>query len=820
MLKGQTVSYQLHTNPARTWLHHYMLKNILKTAWRNLFKTPIHSFINITGLSIGVAVALLTGLWIVDECTYDKYNEHYDKVARVMQTSTVNGEVGTGYGIPIPVAAALRNNYGGYFRRVALSQWTRDHILSVGDKKFTEKGKFMEEEGPEILSLPMLEGTRAGLKDPASILIAASTARALFGKDPALNKTIRIDNKASVRVTGVYEDLPANSLFNHLAFVSSWELYRHMDAGIADVETDWGWDAVEMYVQLADRADLGQMNAAIRDVKMDRVKNMPAEAIYKPVVFLHPMSRWHLFSEFKNGVDVGGRIQFVWLFGIIGLFVLLLACVNFMNLSTARSEKRAKEVGIRKAVGSSRAQLIGQFFGESLLAAGFAFALALALVQMVLPLFNNITGKQIVLPWRECWFWAASLGFTVLTGLVAGCYPALYLSSFRPVKVLKGVFRAGPWAAVPRKALVVLQFSVSVALIICTMIVYRQVQFVRDRPVGYNREGLISLQMNTADWFGKQEALRNGLLNTGVVEEMTESSSPATGVWKGIGGFEWPGKDPNVQVEFGGISVTHGYGKTLGWHFSEGRDFSREYPTDSIGLVFNQAAIKFMGLKNPVGQTITWDHHDYRILGVIDNMVMGSPYEPVTPVVYYLGAEAEANFTLIRMKPGLPVRESLSKIQAALQQYVPSAPFDYKFVDEEYDHKFSDEVRMGRLSLVFTVLAIFISCMGLFGMASFMAEQRVKEIGIRKILGASIFNLWKLLSADFILLVAVAILIAGPVAWYCMHHWLQQYAYHADISWWIFAAAALGALVITLMTVSYQTLRAALANPVDNLRTE
>jgi len=343
---------------------------------------------------------------------------------------------------------------------------------------------------------------------------------------------------------------------------------------------------------------------------------------------------------------------------------------------------------------------------------------------------------------------------------------------------------------------------------------------VRDRPVGYNREGLISLQMNTADWFGKQEALRHGLLNTGVVEEMTESSSPATGIWMSVSGLRWPGKDPNVQTEFGAVSVTHEYGKVVGWHVSEGRDFSKEFPTDSLGLVFNRAAINFMGLKNPVGETIVWNDRKYRILGVVDNVVMGSPYESVGPVVYYLGQEAEANFTMIRMRPGLPVRESLNKIQTALQRYVPSAPFDYKFVDEEYDHKFSDEVRMGRLSLVFTALAIFISCMGLFGMASFMAEQRIKEIGIRKILGATVFNLWRLLSADLILLVVLSILIAAPVAWYCMHGWLQRYAYHAEMPWWIFAAAALGALLITLMTVSYQTLRAALANPVDNLRTE
>ena len=797
-----------------------MLKNILKTAWRNLFKTRVHSFINITGLSIGIAVALLTGLWILDESSYDTYNEHYDRVARVMQTTTVNGEIGTGSGQPVPLAAELRNTYGSALKHIALSQWTRDHILSAGDKKFTEKGKFMEEEGPEILSLKMQEGTRTGLKDPSSVLISASAAKALFGKDPALGKTLRIDNKASVKVTGVYEDLPSNSLFNHLQFIAPWSLFRTMDPGVAPIEADWGWDAIEIYVQLADHADLNQVNTQIRNVKFNRVKDLPVLAAYKPIVFLQPMSRWHLYSEFKNGVNTGGRIQFLWLFGIIGMFVLLLACVNFMNLSTARSEKRAKEVGIRKAIGSSRGQLIGQFFGESLLAAVFALVLAIFLVEITLPLFNSITGKNLTLPWNNPWCWCYSIAFTLATGLIAGSYPALYLSSFRPVKVLKGVFRAGPWAAVPRKSLVVLQFTVSIALIICTIIVYRQVQFVKDRPVGYNREGLISLQMNTADWFGKQEVLRDALLNTGAVTETAESSSPATWIWMSNGGFDWPGKDPNLQPEFGTISVTSGYGKTVGWQFTEGRDFSREYLTDTAGLVLNQAAVKFMGLKTPVGETIGWDHRNYHVLGVINNMVMESPYEPVRPAIYYLGQETDANFILIRMKPGVPVRESLSKIRAALQQYVPTAPFDYKFVDEDYAHKFEDEERTGRLALVFTVLAIFISCMGLFGMASFMAEQRIKEIGIRKILGATVFNLWGLLSGDFIVLVILSILIAGPIAWYSMHSWLQHYAYHADIAWWIFAVAGLGAILVTLLTVSYQAIKTALLNPVKSLRSE
>jgi ABC-type antimicrobial peptide transport system permease subunit len=797
-----------------------MLKNILKTAWRNLFKTRVHSFINITGLSIGIAVALLTGLWIMDECSYDKFNDHYHRVARLMQTNTLNGETGTGRSVPVPLAAALRSNYGSAFRHVALAQWTRDHILSSGEKKFTEKGKFMEEGGPEILSLQMVEGTREGLKDPSSVLISSSAARALFGNEQALNKTLLIDNKSSVRVTGVYEDLPSNSQFYQLQFIASWTLCLRTDPLVASVETNWAFDAIEIYVQLAEHADIGQVNKEIRNIKLDNVKNDAEQAAYKPVIFLQPMSRWHLYAEFNNGVSTGGRIQFVWLFGTVGLFVLILACVNFMNLSTARSEKRAKEVGIRKAIGSSRSQLIAQFFGESLLAAAFAFVLALILVRAGLPMFNSITGKQIVLPWKAPWFSAAGLGFIVVTGLIAGSYPALYLSSFRPVKVLKGVFRAGPWAAVPRKALVVLQFTVSVALIIGTIIVYRQVQFVKDRPVGYNREGLISLQMNTAGWFGRQQVLRNALLQTGAVVETAESSSPATWVWMNSGGFSWRGKDPSAQAEFGTISVTPEYGKTLGWQFTKGRDFSRQMVTDSAGLVLNVAAARYMGLKDPVGETVTWNSQRFHIIGVIDNMLMESPYDPVRPALYYIGRETEANFIIMRLKPGLDLQASLGKVQSVIQQYVPSAPFDYKFVDEDYARKFEDEQRIGRLALGFTILAVLISCMGLFGMASFMAEQRIKEIGIRKILGASVLDLWGLLSGEFVVLVVLSLLIAGPIAWYCMHHWLQQYAYHADIAWWIFVVAGLGAMLITLLTVSYQAVRAALANPVKSLHTE
>jgi len=797
-----------------------MLRNILRSAWRNLFKTRLHSFINITGLSIGITVALLIGLYIRDERSYDTFNDHYHQVGRIMQTTTLNGDVSTSYSEPIPLAAELRSHYGELFQHVSLSQWTRNHILSVGEKKFTQKGKFMEPEGPEMLGLKMVEGTKTGLQDPASILISASAAKALFGQDHALDKILRIDNKASVKVTGIYEDIPRNSQYYNLQFISSFELCKSLEPDIKNLLTDWGWDAIEIIVQLKDNVTMDQASARIAQVKYDKVRDNKALETYKPVLFISPLERWHLYSEFRNGVNTGGRIRFLWMFGIIGGFVLALACINFMNLSTARSHRRAKEVGIRKAIGSSRGQLIAQFFGESLLAATLAFLLALLLTAVALPIFNTIIDKSISLPWNDLAFWTCCLSCIALTGLFAGVYPALYLSSFQPIKVLKGLFKAGSGTTISRKALVVLQFSVSITLIIGTIIVYRQVQFGKDRPIGYDKEGLISLQMNTADYYGKEAALRNALINTGAVLATAEASSPATWVWRSDGGYEWQGKDPNRQAEFGSISVTHDYGKTLGWHFKAGRDFSRDYPTDSVGFVLNEAAVRYMDLKDPVGQTVGWGHTNYHIIGVIDNMLMESPYDPVRPTVYYMGPEQQANFIFIRLKPGRSLNASLDQVKAVFSRYIPSAPFDYKFVDEDFADKFGDEERIGRLAMAFTILAIFISCMGLFGMASFMAEQRIKEIGMRKILGASIFSLWRLLSKEFMLLVMLSLLIACPLAYYFMHDWLQQYAYHADISWWIFAAAGSTAFVITLATVSYQALKTALANPAKSLRSE
>ena len=796
-----------------------MFTNYLKVARRNLLKSKLYSFINITGLAAGMAVAMLIGLWIWDELSYDKYNTNYDRIAAVMQQTTVNGEVGTNYSCPVALANELRNSYTGEFKHVVLSWWNREHILSFGNTKFTRIGKFMEPEAPSLLSLKMLQGSQDGLKDPSSIMISASVAKTIFGNDNPIDKLMLIDNKLNVKVTGVYEDFPDASRFRDVTFIAPWQLFASSDELIKSVKNSWGFDAAEIFVQLADNADMQKTSAKIKNSKLNKIKDDKDLAVYKPEILLQPMSRWHLYGEWKNGVNTGGRIQFIRLFAIIGWFVLLLACINFMNLATARSEKLAKEAGIRKAIGSLRKQLVVRFFTESFLVVALAYVLSLLLIQITLPFFNLVADKKLSIPYANAFFWIAGIGFTFFTGIIAGSYPAFYLSSFQPVKVLKGTFKTGRYAAAPRKVLMVIQFSVSVMLIIGTIIVFRQIQYAKKRTVGYNRDRLVQLQMNTPEFYIHEAVFRNDLLKTGAVAEVAQSSSPATGVWMGASGFDWPGKDPSLQTEFGAVAVTHEYGKTMGWQFAAGRDFSKEYAGDSSALVLNEAAVKFIGFTNPVGATIKWGNENYQIIGVIKNMVMESPYDPVKPIVYSLKNEKPA-FVFIKINPFVNTGDALHKIQDVFQKYVPSSPFDYKFVDENFSKKFSVEERIGKLAFFFTVLAIFISCMGLLGMASFIAEQRTKEIGIRKILGASVLNVWQLLTKDFVLLIFISLLIASPLAYYFMHSWLLNYQYRITISWWIFASASLGALLITLMVVSFQVIKAAVANPVKSLRNE
>ncbi|MDX2302919.1 MAG: FtsX-like permease family protein [Microscillaceae bacterium] len=795
-----------------------MLKNYLKIAFRNLLKNKVYSLINIIGLAAGMTVAMLIGLWIYDELTYDTYHKHYPYLAQVMQHQTFNHRKGTANSIPRPLEKALRTSYGSDFKYLSMASWTGDHILSFGERKITKSGNYMQVDFPEMLTLKMLRGTRQGLKDVKSVLLSESTARALFGSRNPMGEIIKIDNKSSVKVTGVYEDLPYNSTLKDLEFIAPWDLYLSDQEWVRNSIDQWGNNSFQLFAQIHPQGNMQAISKKIKDIKAKSDKD---EARFKPEVFLQPMSKWHLYSDFKEGINIGGRIQYVWLFGIIAVFVLMLACINFMNLSTARSEKRAKEVGIRKVIGSVKAQLIGQFLSESLLTVLLAFIISLLLTELALPFFNELSDKKMGILWTNPSFWMVCVVFTLFTGLISGSYPAFYLSSFQPVRVLKGAFKAGRYAAIPRKILVVLQFTVSVTLIIGTIIVYKQIQFIKNRPIGYDNKGIISVYMSTPDYYGKHNLIQAELKKTGAVVEMSQSFGPLTGIWSNWGGFDWTGKDTDKDAEFAVTQVTHDYGKTISWQVLQGRDFSRDLATDSSAVVINEAAVKFMGIQNPIGFEIKNDNgnNTYHIIGVVKDMIMQNPYEPVKHTLYFLNYD-NVNFIHLKLNAEKSSRESIASIEQVFHKLFPAVPFEYKFVDQEFAEKFQSEERIGKLAGFFAGLAILISCLGLFGIASFMAEKRSKEIGIRKVLGATIFHIWRLLSKDFVWLVFISCAISIPLAAYFLDGWLQKYTYHTNMSWWIFAVAGLGAMGITLLTVSYQAIKAAMVNPVEVLKNE
>jgi len=820
----------LDREPQQSWVpeklnSRYMFRNYIKIAWRNLIKGKLYSGINVLGLAAGMAVAILIGLWIWDEVTYDRSFVNHRQLAQIMTTTTDDdGKLNTDPRVCQPIADELRKKYGGDFKNVSLSRWNQSS-LAVGDKKIFEVGLWVEDKFPTMLSLNMLKGNINALTDPSSIIISASLAKTLFGDADALNKTIKVDNQDNYKVAAVFRDFLNNSpVVNTNTFPGlqqanyflPWKKYIAKEQWVKDAVSDWNSRSWQCYVQLADNVDMDKETVKIKNIVMaHKNKTDRAESAY-----LYPMDKWHLYSEFKNGKPAGGSIEFVRLFSVIGVFVLLLACINFMNLSTARSEKRAKEVGIRKTVGSLRSQLIRQFLSESLMVAFVSFIFSILLVILLLPLFNSLSAKNITLPWGSPVFWLCTLAFTVLTGLLSGSYPALYLSKFEPIKVLKGSFKVGRWASMPRKVLVVLQFTFSIALIIGTIIVFKQIQFAKSRPVNYRREGLISVNGSTPDLPKYYAAIRNDLLATGVVDNMAGASDAATnlGAWRN--GFNWEGKNPNTLPSFGFMYMTEDFGKTIGWQLKEGRDFSRDLSTDNLSMIVNEAAVNQIGMKKDiVGQNIQYDGKNYRVIGVVKDIIQESPYTPVTPTVYLADHNSIDNVT-VAIKTGMPVRDALAKIEAVFKKYNPSLLFNYTFTDEDYAKKFAAEERIGKLATFFTVLAIFISCLGLFGLASFVAEQRKKEIGVRKVLGASTYNLWKMLSKEFTLLVIISCFIAIPLAWYYSNNWLKQYDYRTSISPWIFLASGTGALIITLITVSFQAIKAALANPVKSLRTD
>ena len=804
-----------------------MIRNYFKIAFRNLLKYKGYSFINIFGLATGMAVAMLIGLWVWDELSFNKNFKNYDHIAQVYNhvTEPLDQKQVEGSSQPQPMAKVLREKYGHIFKHVLLVQWDGETTLSVGNENHIRKGQFFENGVIDMFSLKMLKGSKESLNDPQGLIISASTATSIFGDKDPIGEAIKLDNKFYCKVSGVYEDTPPNSTLGGIHFIGNFEHLRSNEKWIKNNEERWDASSQRIFVQTADKVTMAQANAAVRDFYLkdapDNFKELAPK--YKAILYLNPMENWYLYSEFKDGYPATGRITFVWLFSIVGVFVLLLACINFMNLSTARSEKRAKEVGIRKAVGSVKSQLVNQFLGESFLVVGLAFIVMLGIVGVSIGWFNELADKKISIPFTNPYFLGISFAFLTITALLSGFYPAFYLSSFEPVKVLKGTIRLGKYASLPRKVLVVVQFTVSVVLIIGTIVVYQQIQYAQNRPVGYERSSLVRISMDDPNFENSKLVMKDNLLRNGIASNVAFSNMPVTSIWDNWGGFDWKGKNPDAESSFSVTQLDENFGATIQWKVKQGRNFSKEFGMDTAAVIINESAAKYLALKNPIGEYITSTDgkRRWQIIGVIEDLVAESPYEPVKMGLYMYQRNVRSLGQMqIKISPNLPMSEALAKIEATQKKLVPSASFRYFFVDEEYSKKFTSEQRIGKLALLFAILAITISCLGLFGLASFIAEQRTKEIGIRKVLGASITNLWSLLSKEFVLLVVISLFIASPVAYYFMNNWIQKYSYHTDISWWVFVVAGVGALTITLLTVSFQAIKASLVNPVKSLKSE
>ena len=793
-----------------------MFKNYLLLALRQLRRNRGYSFINIFGLATGMAIALVIGIWAYDELSIDQHIPNGDRVVAIMQNQWAQGQtdektppryVGT------TVSPALnpwlhKEQYHDVFDQTAMALWPGQHLLVNGDKSIVHTGTSAEYTFPIIFGFRFLSGTPESMRDPNTALISRSTAIALYGTENAIGKTFNYENRRPFTVGGVYADQPANSNLRDYNFFIS----------MANEETSWVRNidnfenhSCRMYARLANNVTVDQATARIKNICSPYVKF--AYETYE----VFPFQGLYLYYDEGNSLG-DGRIVYVRMLSIIGVFILLLACINFMNLATARSEKRAKEVGIRKTVGSLRGHLIAQFLGESVFLALISFVLAIALAALTLPWFDQLSGKTMTFPWTNPLFWSYSLICALLTGLLAGSYPAFYLSSFRPVQVLKGLFKAGKGASNPRKVLVVAQFAISLALIIGTIVVFRQIQFAKDQPLGYDQGGLISVPVNTMELDSHYEALRQALLNTGMVANVANSSTDLNGF--SMNNFlEWEGMSAEAKtLSFRDVFVNADFGPTIGWCIVKGRDFSRAHLSDSTAAIVNETGARILGFKDPIGKTIKHWGKSYTIIGVTKDMISNSPYYPVQPAIF-MGEGGHSVFT-IRIKPGTPVRTALAAMEPVFKKFNPASPFVYSFIDEEFQKKFNLESRIGNLATVFSGLAILISCLGLFGLASFVVEQRKKEIGVRKVLGARVTGLWALLSADFIKLVALSMLIAMPVSHYCMDQWLQNYALHTSLSAWIFVVAGVGLLLVTMATVGYQAVRAALMNPVKSLRIE
>ena len=788
-----------------------MFSNYFKVAWRNLFRNKGFSLTNLLGLSIGMTCAILILMWVQDELNYNKSQKNYKEIYQVMANRNFNNQVFTDQTMVLPLATSIKNEIS-QVKNAVVTTYPNAINIAYSDVKLKETGLTVSDHFFDMFTVKFIKGNAAtAISDPNSIVLTQSAATALFGNDDPINKILRIDNKQDVKVTAVVKEMPHNSSLQFDYIMP----FNYSDPFIKQSMNEWVNSSWLVYLQTSPGANLQWINQKINEIKQQHDANDKKISTY----FAFPMSKWRLYSDFKDGKNVGGMIEYVRMFSIIALIILLIACVNFMNLSTARSEKRAKEVGIRKTLGSERKQLIFQFFIESIILAAISFIISVIAVYLLLPAFNSLVDKHLALPITQPVFWIGALVIVLFTGVVAGSYPALYLSSFNPVKVLKGTFTAGKKTVLPRHVLIVGQFVISILLISATIVVYQQIKMIRNRDMGYDPNNLITVP-GSEESQKNYEVIKQNLLQTGMISAVTRTMAPITEVWMKTPSPDWEGKPANMNIIFSGLTVGNDFSKTMGINVVEGKDFSGS-PADTGYVLLNKAAISAMDLKDPVGMKIRYGRNQqvYTVLGVTDNVIQESPFKPVAPMIIFYKPDNSAIIS-IRLNHDVKPQKALASIQTIFKKYNPADAFEYQFVDKEFQKKFINEDLVSTLSNIFAALAIFICCIGLAGLAAFTIEKRIREIGIRKVLGASVQQLLLLISKEFLRLVLIAFVIAVPVSWWMMHNWLQKYEYRVSISVWMFGMVGLVILLLTLVVVSANTLTAATRNPVKSLRTE
>ena len=784
-----------------------MIKNYIKIAWRNLTRNKSFAITNLLGLTIGITCTIFIFLWVNDELTYDKFNTNYNSIYKVMANRDFKNNIFTDPNMVFPLQKALETGYP-QIKNVVMSSYSSPQLFGYGNTKLkknlvTVGGRYFD-----MFTCKFIKGNAAAaLAEPNTIVLTQSAAKAFFGSADPINKILKINNDQQVKVTAIIADMPGNSTRQFDCITA----YNFSDPQSQSAMKEWGNSSSMVYIQTIPNANIKQLEKAITNIMFQH--NHDKISTY----FTFPMSNWHLYSDFKDGKNTGGQIEYVKLFTIIAIIILLIACVNFMNLSTARSEKRAKEVGIRKTLGSDKKQLVLQFFFESMILVFTGFAFSILAVYLLLPSFNLLVSKHLSLNLLDPVFWIGSLVIIIFTGVVAGSYPALYLSSFNPVKVLKGTFQVGKSAILPRRILVVGQFVISILLISATIIVYKQIQHVKDRDLGYNPNNLIMVP-STPSTDKSYAAIKDELLKSGLIKSVVRTSSPITQIWWRSPAPAWDGMPTNAQIIMSGIATDVDFTKTMGIKILKGKDFSGK-PADSTSMILNKAAVEAMQLKNPVGMQMRYGPHTSTVIGVIDNVVITSPYAPVDPLMVFYRPN-NSNYITTRLNNGIQPQKAIALLKNMYSRYSPADIFEYQFVDQEFGKKFIAEELIGHLTNIFAGLAIFICCIGLAGLASFTIEKRFREIGIRKVLGATVRQLLVLIAKEFLRLVLIAFVVAVPLTWWLMYKWLQNYAYHINISIWLFGAVGVIILLLTMVVVSLNTLSAAIANPVKSLRSE